>query len=104
MANPCGTGGLKIGRAPARARPVQDSPAIVNVEVEGLTVTVHVVAALAPAIGDVPRATVESGRSNAPAPQVDPRAHGEVLATVRCDEHARAGGAERVARQLGFEL
>jgi hypothetical protein len=32
---PAGWGGLKIGRAPARARPVQDSPTIVDLEGEG---------------------------------------------------------------------
>src|SRR6516165_572923 len=81
---------LEIGGAPVRARPAQDSPAIVDVEVEGLTIAVHVIAALTPPIGHVPRATVESGRSYAPAPEVPPRAHGDVLAAVWRDEHAQA--------------
>src|SRR5262245_64961570 len=101
---PAACGGLETGRAPALAGPVQYSPAIVNVEVEGLTVAVHAMAALAPAIGRVPRATVEPGRSYAPAPEVYPGAGGEVLAAIRSDEHAHGAGSERVARQLGSEL
>src|SRR5262249_25575892 len=95
---------LEIGGAPVRARPAQDSPAIIDVEVEGLTVAIHVIAALAPPIGHVPGAKVGSGRSYAPAPEVHPRAHGDVLAAVQRDEHAQAATAERVARQLGSEL
>src|SRR6478752_2124413 len=96
MANPC-WGRLKIGRAPARARPVQDSPAIANVKVEDLTIAVHLIATLAPTISHVPCAAVLSGGSYSPVSEVSPRAHREVLPSVRRDEHAQAAGAERVA-------